>query len=103
MRLPRTSTEWQQKFRQFLDITFGGTSRGGTAPCPCPRCVCMSYRPQSEVQLHVLARGFAKDARNIRLGLASDGFNPFGMQNVTYTTWPVILIPYNLPPWLLEK
>jgi hypothetical protein len=46
---------------------------------------------------------FANDARNIRLGLASDGFNPFGMQNVTYTTWPVILIPYNLPPWLFEK
>ena len=45
---------------------------------------------------------FAKDARNIRLGLASDDFNPFGMQNVTYTTWPVILIPYNLPPWLLK-
>ncbi|XP_066320297.1 uncharacterized protein [Miscanthus floridulus] len=46
---------------------------------------------------------FAKEARNIRLGLASDGFNPFGMQNVTYTTWPIILIPYNLPPWLFKK
>jgi len=46
---------------------------------------------------------FARDACNIRLGLASDGFNPFGMQNVTYTCWPVILIPYNLPPWLCHK
>jgi hypothetical protein len=46
---------------------------------------------------------FAQDGRNIRLGLASDGFNPFGMQNVTYTIWPVILIPYNLPPWLCQK
>jgi hypothetical protein len=46
---------------------------------------------------------FAKDPRNVRLGLASDGFNPFGMLNVTYTTWPVILIPYNLPPWLCLK
>ena len=26
---------------------------------------------------------FARDARNIRLGLASDSFNPSGMQNVT--------------------
>jgi hypothetical protein len=43
---------------------------------------------------------FALDPRNVRLGLASDGFNPFGMLNVTYTTLPVILIPYNLPPWL---
>ena len=25
------------------------------------------------------------------------------MSNVTYTTWPVILIPYNLPPWLCFK
>jgi hypothetical protein len=45
---------------------------------------------------------FATDVRNVRLGLASDGFNPFGMLNVTYTIWPVILIPYNLP-WLCLK
>ena len=45
----------------------------------------------------------AMDPHNVRLGLASDGFNPFGMLNVTYTTWPVILIPYNLPPWLCLK
>jgi len=46
---------------------------------------------------------FAFDPHNVRLGLASDGFNPFGMLNVTYTTWPVILNPYNLPPWLCLK
>jgi hypothetical protein len=46
---------------------------------------------------------FASDPRNVWLGLASDGFNAFGMFNVTYTTWPVILIPYNLPPWLCLK
>jgi hypothetical protein len=46
---------------------------------------------------------FAKDPRNVRLGLASDGFNPFGMMNVNYSCWPVILIPYNLPPWLCLK
>jgi hypothetical protein len=44
-----------------------------------------------------------KEAHNIRLRLASDGFNPFGMQNVNYSCWPVILIPYNLPPWLYGK
>jgi hypothetical protein len=46
---------------------------------------------------------FVSDPRNVRLGLVSDGFNPFGMLNVTYTTWPLILIPYNLPPWLCLK
>jgi hypothetical protein len=45
-----------------------------------------------------------KEIRNVRLGLASDGFNPFGMQNVTYSCWPVIHPnTYNLPPWLYEK
>jgi len=44
-----------------------------------------------------------KEARNVGLGLASNGFNPSGMQNVTYSCWPVILIPYNLPPWLYEN
>jgi hypothetical protein len=46
---------------------------------------------------------FAKDARNVRLGLASDGFNPFGLMSISHTTWPVILIPYNLPPCLCMK
>ena len=42
---------------------------------------------------------FASDPRSIRLGLASDGFNPFGNMSTTYSMWPVVLIPYNLPPW----
>jgi hypothetical protein len=43
-------------------------------------------------------KNFALDPRNVRLDLAADSFNPFGMLNVAYTTWHVILIPYNLPP-----
>lgn len=46
---------------------------------------------------------FAFDPRNVRLGLASDGFNPFGMMNTNYSVWPVVLVPYNLPPWLCMK
>ncbi|XP_071699583.1 uncharacterized protein [Rutidosis leptorrhynchoides] len=46
---------------------------------------------------------FAKEPRNVRLGLASDGFNPFGNMSVSHITWPVILMPYNLPPWLCMK
>jgi len=46
---------------------------------------------------------FEKEARNVRLGLASDGFNPFGMQSTTYSIWSVVLIRYNLPPWLCQK
>jgi hypothetical protein len=43
---------------------------------------------------------FAKDARNIRLGLATDGFNPFGKMNSSYSMWPVFVVPYNFPPWI---
>lgn len=41
---------------------------------------------------------FAQDASNVRLGLATKGFNPFGNISETYSMWPVTLVPYNLPP-----
>ncbi|XP_016476614.2 uncharacterized protein LOC107798160 [Nicotiana tabacum] len=47
--------------------------------------------------------GFASDPRNVRLGLASDGFSLFGTMTTTYSIWPVFLIPYNLPPWMCIK
>ncbi|XP_056685679.1 uncharacterized protein [Spinacia oleracea] len=46
---------------------------------------------------------FALDSRSVRLGLASDGFNPYRLMNTSYITWPVMLIPFNLPPWLCIK
>ncbi|RVW97993.1 hypothetical protein CK203_028978 [Vitis vinifera] len=45
----------------------------------------------------------ALEPRNVRLGLASDGFNPFGNMSISYSMWPVVLIPYNLPPWMCMK
>jgi len=46
---------------------------------------------------------FASEPRNVRLGLASDGFNPFGTMSTTYSIWPVVLMAYNLPPWMCMK
>ncbi|XP_021811122.1 uncharacterized protein LOC110754366 [Prunus avium] len=46
---------------------------------------------------------FAQEPRNIRLGLATDGFNPFGNMSLSYSMWPVIVVPYNLPPWMCMK
>ncbi|KAL6323438.1 hypothetical protein AAG906_039008 [Vitis piasezkii] len=46
---------------------------------------------------------FAQDARNVRLGLATDGFNPFGTMSNNYSMWPVVLVPYNMPPWKCMK
>ncbi|XP_057770620.1 uncharacterized protein LOC130990399 [Salvia miltiorrhiza] len=62
-------------------------------PADSPAWQCFDYRNPE----------FAKDPRNVRLGLASDGFNPFKNMNVSHSTWPVILIPYNLPPWMCMK
>ena len=42
---------------------------------------------------------FAADPRNIKLGIATDGFNPFGNMSTSYSMWPVFVVPYNLPPW----
>ncbi|XP_044416520.1 uncharacterized protein [Triticum aestivum] len=45
----------------------------------------------------------ASDCRNIRFGLGTDGFNPYGMLSSSYSCWPVVLTIYNLPPWLCMK
>jgi len=44
---------------------------------------------------------FADEARNLRLALSTDGFNPFGEQSSSHSTWPVTLYIYNLPPWFI--
>ncbi|XP_056850792.1 uncharacterized protein LOC130500102 [Raphanus sativus] len=41
---------------------------------------------------------FAAEERNLRLGLSTDGFNPFSMKNVNYSCWPVLLVNYNMSP-----
>ncbi|KAL0333115.1 UNVERIFIED_CONTAM: hypothetical protein Scaly_2213000 [Sesamum calycinum] len=46
---------------------------------------------------------FSQDPRNVRLGLATDGFNPFSNMSSSYSIWPVILLPCNLPPWKCLK
>jgi len=35
---------------------------------------------------------FALDPRNVRLGLASDGFNPYKTMSSKYSIWPVVLM-----------
>ncbi|KAH9717947.1 hypothetical protein KPL71_022033 [Citrus sinensis] len=46
---------------------------------------------------------FAQEPRNLRLALSTDGVNPHSTLSTTYSYWPVILITYNLPPWLCMK
>ena len=46
---------------------------------------------------------FARDPRNVRVGLATYGFTPFSENAASYSCWPVFAIPYNLPPALCMK
>ena len=43
----------------------------------------------------------AGESRNVRVALATDGFNPYGMATTPYTCWPVFVIPLNLPPGVM--
>jgi hypothetical protein len=46
---------------------------------------------------------FTRDARNVRIGLATAGFTPYNMSASSYSCLPVFVIPYNLPPALCMK
>jgi hypothetical protein len=44
-----------------------------------------------------------EDSRNVHFALAADGVNPFKQTRSTWSTWPILLLNYNLPPWLCTK
>ena len=46
---------------------------------------------------------FATEARNIRMGLALDGVNPHSLQSTKHSVWPLMMVLYNLPPYLVTK
>ncbi|KAA0058413.1 transposase [Cucumis melo var. makuwa] len=45
---------------------------------------------------------FGSEPRNLRLALSTDGINPHGDLSSRYSCWPVMLVTYNLPPWLFK-
>ena len=71
----------------------------------CPKDEFMRHPSDSPAWKHLdnLYPDFASEIRNVRLGLASDGFNPFGKMRQDHSTWPVVLSVYNLPPWMCMK
>jgi hypothetical protein len=46
---------------------------------------------------------FSVESRNIRFALSTNAMNPFGENNTVHSTWPVILVMYNIPTWLRHK
>jgi hypothetical protein len=72
-----------------------------------------SERENKEVMVHLLDGDawkpldnfdpkFAQDVRNVFIGLATDGFTPFGDNVASYSYWNVFTIPYNLPPLYMK-
>ena len=59
----------------------------------CPKDQFMRHPSGSPTWKHLdnLYPDFASEIRNVRLGLASDGFNPFGKMRNDHSTWPVVL------------
>ncbi|XP_073120554.1 uncharacterized protein [Henckelia pumila] len=46
---------------------------------------------------------FASETRNLRLAISADGINPHSLMSSSYSCWPILMITYNLPPWLCMK
>lgn len=48
-------------------------------------------------------QNFARVVTNLRLGMALDGVSANGLHSTKHSIWPVMMVIYNLPPWLLMK
>ncbi|KAF7119899.1 hypothetical protein RHSIM_Rhsim13G0141700 [Rhododendron simsii] len=83
------------KIASFMKWHDEGRTKDGCMRHPTDSPACQTFDFQH--------KEFATDSRNVRLGLASNGFNPFGMMSNVHSTWPVILMPYNLSPWMCMK
>jgi hypothetical protein len=73
--------------------------------CVCENDQVMVHQSDSEAwkALDDFNPDFARDARNVRIGLAIDGFMPYNMSASSYSCWPIFAIMYNLPPALCMK
>ncbi|KAL0534397.1 hypothetical protein IC582_028688 [Cucumis melo] len=46
---------------------------------------------------------FGFEPRNLCLALSADGVNSHGDMSSKYSCWPIVMVIYNLPPWLCMK
>jgi hypothetical protein len=46
---------------------------------------------------------FGNEPRNVQFGLFTNGLNPFGEKQSAWSLWQVLLVNYNIPPWLAKK
>ncbi|XP_074298117.1 uncharacterized protein LOC141628934 [Silene latifolia] len=79
----------------------------------CPKCGASSRISDDKIRhpadstqwktIDHLFPEFGFEARNLRIGLCIDGMNLFGSLSSQWSTWPIFLTIYNLPPWLCMK
>ena len=62
----------------------------------------MRHLADSKAWKHLdeLYANFVSNPRNVRLALFTDGFNPGAQISSQNSIWLVMLVPYNLPPWM---
>lgn len=46
---------------------------------------------------------FYEELRNAIMAISADGVNPYKLRNTMWSTWPVTLTLFNLPPWIATK
>jgi hypothetical protein len=65
----------------------------------------VKHAPNSKAWAHIDAswQNFASEPRNVILGLVPNGVNPYGEKRSSWSTWRILLLNYNLPPWLVTK
>ena len=78
-------------------MTWHGRAKSGTTVMRHPRDTSQWKTVDS------FDSSFAVEPRNITLGIATDGFCPHASLTNPYSCWPVIVVPYNLPPSLCMK
>ncbi|KAL4038663.1 hypothetical protein IC575_002286 [Cucumis melo] len=46
---------------------------------------------------------FSSEPRNLRVALSADGINSYSDMSSKYSCWPVVMVIYNIFPWLCMK
>ena len=55
---------------------------------------------EARKHFNIIHHSFSSENRNAKLGLCTDYFQPFDQSRQQYSSWPIIVTPYNLQPWM---
>ncbi|WVZ17517.1 hypothetical protein V8G54_010499 [Vigna mungo] len=90
---------------RFKKISDKNTEEGNHG-APGRKCDNLLQHPADSPQWNKIDETFPEfgiDPRNSRLALATDGMNPYGNLSSKHSSWPLMLMIYNLSPLLCMK